>query len=130
MRILLIALFVTFCLSVHVDHQWFWSNKGIEGSWKLTHVNGNPVATRNPATFKKGQFTLDYCNNMRGPYTVQGTNRLRFGGFVSTQKACMGQVPSESFVSTALINTQGYQLVNNNLHMFDGFGRPTLSFVR
>lgn len=83
-----------------------------------------------PTSFKSGRFALKYCNNMNGPYALEGTNRLRFKGIASTMMACFGQNPTEGVVSSALTNTQGYQLAGNNLNLFDGFGRPTLSFIR
>lgn len=129
MRILIAAIILTVCLSLHTDHHVLWIS-GFAGTWRLAAVNGRPVSGNFKATFGGNQFSMQYCNSIRANYNTVGLSGLKFDRTISTRMACMGQNPPEGTVTEAIERTATYRVVGSKFDLYDRFRRPTLSFIR
>ncbi len=96
-------------------------------SWQLTELNG-----RAPVQVPGGAPTLEFaaggegrasgnggCNQFNGPYTQDGTS-LRFGGLVSTRRACADPAATnqETEYLRALQTTTRFSVSGDRLVLF------------
>lgn len=107
-----------------------------EKYWKLLTLNGKPISKKENQS-REAFFLLKNhskkvngntgCNGIRGSYTLEGENQIKFSQMLSTRMACM-DVPYEGEYLQALEQADHYSLSSDTLTLKSG-DKPLATFV-
>jgi heat shock protein HslJ len=122
---LLITILFTACTGVV-------SSASIDGSWKLSTINGQPALAGTNVTAKIGNGEVSGsagCNSYSGKYSVSGS-KVNVKDLVSTMMACDGQgvMDQESAFLKAMGEANSFALNNGNLEVKNSGGDTILVF--
>lgn len=98
------------------------ASSGLAGrDWKLTELNGQPVAeTNRPAhiSFSAGDHRVSGsggCNSFGGAYELRPGNRIYISQVVHTMMACQSGMDVDNGLMTALNSADSYTVSGNAL---------------
>jgi heat shock protein HslJ len=122
---LLITILFTACTGVV-------SSASIDGSWKLSTINGQPAqdGTNVTAKFENGEVSGSAgCNSYGGKYSASGS-KVSMKDLVSTMMACDGQgvMDQESAFLQAMGQAASYTVNNGSLEVKNSNGETILVF--
>lgn len=134
--VLLLTLMTAFGCSSHeappMDMETLRSNL-VGKTWQLQDMFTREVSEEPALTIK---FTADGnaagfggCNNFRATYTLEG-DELKFGPLASTRKACGAALSEQEFTyMTFLATIRKVEIVDEELHLFNGQDPKPMVFV-